>query len=301
MNAGTARVTATLAVSLVLAPAGGAQDVRVTASRWFSTPQVADFRVGLSRVGFGPITLFPDIRVLTADSGIGLAGAGVDANLRPWTGRPWYLIGGISGGFLDFDRSAGLGLWRAWSAGIGAEVLQLGPLGALAFEGRYQSLHRLGGRRGVSLGVRLGGGLRRRATLGPAGAASPKAIQAAEYATEAMGTPYQWGGTGGNGFDCSGLIQFAYARAGISLPRRSVDQAESGREVGRALDELHTGDILVFSATPGGATSHVGLYLGQGRFIHSASDGVRISELSSTDPAGRWWFQRWTSTRRVIE
>jgi cell wall-associated NlpC family hydrolase len=122
-----------------------------------------------------------------------------------------------------------------------------------------------------------------------------------DIALGAMGTPYQWGGNDGNGFDCSGLIQYAYGRAGLSVPRRSIDQAAVGREVGRAESELRPGDILAFSANPGGPVSHVGLYVGQGRFIHSASSGVRISGLSATDPSGQWWFQRWITTRRVAE
>ncbi len=301
MNPAAVRVMAAVGVGLVFASAVRAQDLRVTASRWFSTPKVADYRVGISRTSLGPITLFPAAQIATADSGIALAGVGIDAIVRPWGSWSGYLVGGISGGFLDFDRSAGFGLWRSWSVGVGAEVLQLGPLGAAALETRYQSLDRVAAVRGISLGVRLGAGLRRRATAGPSRLAGRAALEAADYAMEAMGTPYQWGGTGGNGFDCSGLIQFAYRRAGMALPRRSVDQATSGREVGRALAELQAGDILVFSATPGGAISHVGLYLGRGRFIHSASRGVRISGLSAEDPDGQWWFQRWTSTRRLNE
>ncbi len=301
MNLSVVRGLATAGMGLLLASAVGAQDLRVTASRWFSSPKVADYRAGISRISLGPITLLPGLQVLSADSGFTLAGVGLDVVVRPRASEAGYLLGGIGGGFLDFDRSAGLGLWSSWSVGVGAELLHLGPLGALAIETRYQSLDRLGGARGLSLGVRLGAGLRRRALAAPSRPAGRAALEAADFAMEAMGTPYRWGGTGENGFDCSGLIQFAYGRAGITLPRRSVDQAASGREVGRVLTELRAGDILVFGAVPGGSPSHVGLYLGQGRFIHSAPQGVRTSELSSADPDGQWWFQRWTSTRRVID
>jgi cell wall-associated NlpC family hydrolase len=176
----------------------------------------------------------------------------------------------------------------------------LGPLGAIAVEGRYQSL---GGRsdRGLSIGLRLGARVLKRSSPNGGRRNDGVAASIVDFALGAMGTPYQWGGTGGNGFDCSGLIQFAYAKAGVSVPRRSVDQAAFGREVGQAGSELRPGDILVFSANPGGGASHVGLYVGDGRFIHSASQGVQISELSATDPTGQWWLQRWISTRRVIE
>ena len=118
-----------------------------------------------------------------------------------------------------------------------------------------------------------------------------------------IGTRYQLGGTGaaGDGFDCSGLIQYAYARVGITLPRRSADQAREGQEVGRDRDDLRPGDILTFSASGGGRVTHVGLYMGDGRFIHSASRGVQVSRLHEDDPNGRWWLRRWIGSRRIIQ
>jgi hypothetical protein len=120
-------------------------------------------------------------------------------------------------------------------------------------------------------------------------------------ASDAMGKRYQLGGTGegGDGFDCSGLIQHAYARHGIALPRRSVEQAREGRAVERNLESLRPGDILTF-ANRGRTVSHVGLYLGGGRFIHSASKGVQESLLSADDPYGKWWFKRWIGVRRIV-
>lgn len=117
----------------------------------------------------------------------------------------------------------------------------------------------------------------------------------------AMGTPYRWGGSDQNGFDCSGLIQYAFAQQGIELPRTSGEQARAGYEVGRSLEALAPGDILTFSPDPGHAdqVTHVGLYLGDGRFIHSATGGVQVSVLSQTDPASSWWFERWIGARRV--
>ena len=119
---------------------------------------------------------------------------------------------------------------------------------------------------------------------------------------DAMGTRYQFGGRGaaGEGFDCSGLIQFAYAAHGVALPRVSSDQARQGREVGRRTDRLLPGDILTFSSD-GGPITHVGLYVGDGRFIHSASKGVQISRLSVSDPQGKWWVMRWIGARRIVE
>lgn len=122
-----------------------------------------------------------------------------------------------------------------------------------------------------------------------------------QVAESQMGTPYQYGGTGSgdDGFDCSGLIQYAYAQAGISLPRQSRDQARSGMAVPRAAEGLHPGDILTF-ARSGRRVTHVGLYIGDGRFIHSASKGVQVSTLGTSDPNGRWWYKRWVGVRRVV-
>ena len=132
-------------------------------------------------------------------------------------------------------------------------------------------------------------------------AASPAAAQVIATAVAAMGTPYKWGGGDSTGFDCSGLIQYAYAQHGVTIPRRSMEQAQAGREVGQALEALQPGDILTFAAAPGGNVAHVGLYLGNGRFIHSATRGVQISILRAGDPAVRWWWERWVGARRIVE
>jgi cell wall-associated NlpC family hydrolase len=126
------------------------------------------------------------------------------------------------------------------------------------------------------------------------------AAQVVSTAVSVMGMPYRWGGTDVDGFDCSGLIRYAYGQHGIVLPRQSVDQAKTGSEVGRNLSELMPGDILTFADNPGGAVSHVGLYLGDGRFIHSARNGVQISLLSADDAVGKWWFARWAGARRIL-
>lgn len=133
------------------------------------------------------------------------------------------------------------------------------------------------------------------------GSSSSAALRVAvvQTALDAMGTPYRWGGSDGNGFDCSGLIQFAYSEHGLILPRMSQDQARTGIHVDRNLQSLLPGDILGFSGGGGGVT-HVGLYVGDGQFIHSASDGVILSSLTAGDTEARWWSQNWITARRVI-
>ena len=123
-------------------------------------------------------------------------------------------------------------------------------------------------------------------------------------ARAAMGQPYRLGGKGDDerGFDCSGLIQFAYAEHGIALPRISADQALAGVGIPREVEQLLPGDLLTFSRSPGGKqVTHVGMYVGDGRFIHSSSSrGVTESALTQDDPEGRWWLKRWLGARRVL-
>lgn len=121
-----------------------------------------------------------------------------------------------------------------------------------------------------------------------------------DTALEVMGTPYRWGGTDTNGFDCSGLIQYAYERHGVILPRVSRDQIRTGNFVEARVGDLRAGDILGF-AVDGSAVSHVGLYVGNGEFIHSSSQGVRKSSLLATDGTSQWWQRRWVAARRVLE
>lgn len=116
-----------------------------------------------------------------------------------------------------------------------------------------------------------------------------------ELALEAMGTPYVWGGTSENGFDCSGLIQYAYRRHGIELPRVSRSQMRAGTAVNRSIEDLKPGDVLGFNAQRGGRITHVGLYLGNNRFIHSSPRGVEQADLTT-----RYWRQHWVGARRMV-
>lgn len=120
-----------------------------------------------------------------------------------------------------------------------------------------------------------------------------------ETALDAMGTPYEWGGTDENGFDCSGLIQYAFGEHRIILPRVARDQARQGRYVDPIVTQLQPGDILGFNVN-GNGVSHVGLYVGDGEFIHSSSQGVRLSSLTASDGDSRWWQARWASARRIL-
>lgn len=110
-----------------------------------------------------------------------------------------------------------------------------------------------------------------------------------------MGTPYRYGGSTPRGFDCSGLTMYVYKRIGVSLPRSAVSQYRSGRRI--AFANSRPGD-LVFFAIDGRRVSHVGLYIGEGAFIHAPSTGkgVRIDEISSP-----YWRARFVCIERFIK
>ena len=96
-----------------------------------------------------------------------------------------------------------------------------------------------------------------------------------------VGTPYKWGGnTPQGGFDCSGLTMVCYRLNGLNLPRNSRTQFDSGRRVAKSA--LKPGDLVFFATKGGSRVTHVGLYIGDNRFIHAPRTGknVRIESLS---------------------
>jgi len=100
-----------------------------------------------------------------------------------------------------------------------------------------------------------------------------------ETAMRYIGVPYEWGGTSDAGFDCSGLTMAVYRLNGLDLPRVSREQFEEGSYVSR--DELQPGDLVFFDTRRLGRVSHVGIYVGDGKFVHAPSRGkhVRVERL----------------------
>ena len=309
-------------------PAGrlAAQDITADATAWRTDETRTGWRIGVGSVLTGALGNRLFVQHQTAGDGAGYSeyGAGVDLTLFE-RGRPGlYLVAGGALGMRDLG-AGGSQLHGSWSAGLGYEVV---PFSFLVFrgEGRWRT-QSPGPERGLELSV--GTVIRLRASRPPSQKAYTEERRAnapsegrmidlaraegipndrAEVvagvvatATAAMGTPYQWGGTGagGGGFDCSGLIQYAYRQHGISLPRTSRDQARVGVEVAKEMGALAPGDILTFSNS-GGHVTHVALYVGEGKIIHSANGGVQMSVLSPTDSYGKWWWNRWVGVRRVV-
>ena len=117
------------------------------------------------------------------------------------------------------------------------------------------------------------------------GPASGRAGVAVRFAYAQLGKPYQWGASGPNSYDCSGLTMAAWAAAGVSLPHYTGSQQQDTRPVSRA--DLQPGDLIFFGSPP----YHVGLYIGNGRMIEAPHSGavVRIASIdrSSYSGAGR--------------
>jgi cell wall-associated NlpC family hydrolase len=105
-------------------------------------------------------------------------------------------------------------------------------------------------------------------------APTPHAQTAVRYAKSHVGAPYRWGSAGPRAFDCSGLVWAAYQSAGVRLPRTSQSQYHTGHRVGRTA--LKPGDLVFFGANPR-SVSHVGIYVGNGRMIHSPRPGRTVT------------------------
>ncbi|MGW0041143.1 C40 family peptidase [Rhodococcus sp. NPDC003348] len=95
--------------------------------------------------------------------------------------------------------------------------------------------------------------------------------RALDAALSKLGSPYVWGATGPNAFDCSGLVQWAYRQAGVSVPRTTYDQVNGGSPVGRG--NLQPGDVVLFNGA-----EHVGLYAGGGMVVHAPTTGQPVKK-----------------------
>jgi cell wall-associated NlpC family hydrolase len=115
--------------------------------------------------------------------------------------------------------------------------------------------------------------------------------RAARIAVRAVGVPYRWGGSSpSTGFDCSGLVSWAYGRLGVALPHSSYALYEEGRRV--SMTRLKAGDLLFFSGL-----GHVGMYVGRGRMVHAPQSG-RLVEVVRLGSSG--YGDRIVGARRIV-
>jgi len=298
------------------------------------------FAAGLWRSVAGPLALnLKGFAVLAGGDAGELYGLAPELSLFRAGSRRLvpYAVGGVGLAL----RSEGSEIVVVWNAGAGVEYNALSWLGLAIEATRFAEDESFRGfwnlddedRRGWLLSARIsvrwasgrsgsrGSGTTRSPRSAPSAATLPAPVptsgepaeplsadsyvlaeQIVATAVDAMGEPYRWGGTNADdGFDCSGLIWYAYRNHGVGVPRVSRDQARAGRHVPRDLRLLEPGDVLLF-AERGSTVSHVGLYIGDARYIHSTtSGGVRVSSLSPYDDAfDDWWFGRWVGARRVL-
>jgi cell wall-associated NlpC family hydrolase len=115
-----------------------------------------------------------------------------------------------------------------------------------------------------------------------------------------LGTRYRYGGgTPAAGFDCSGFVQYVFARNGVDLPRTSRQQATAGHAVAARVDSLKPGDLMLFSSK-GGRIDHVAIYMGNNRMLHSSAGAGKVVYDDLTTARGRWYLKRHVASRRVL-
>lgn len=212
----------------------------------------------------------------------------------------WYAVvhngtsGYVSASYVSLDEASGGSAATPPATGSSGSTLKKGTSGSAVktLQGNLIMLGYLNSSADGQFGAKTEAAVRQYqsrnglAADGIAGAKTNAAIQAEVLRTLAvvdsakaqLGTAYAYGGSSpATGFDCSGLVQYAHAQAGIATPRVSSQQAASGISVPRA--QLRYGDVVCFNSP----VSHVGIYVGNGQFIHSPHTGdvVKITKLSA--------------------
>jgi len=126
------------------------------------------------------------------------------------------------------------------------------------------------------------------------GPVSDQRMMVIRVASRMIGTPYRYGGNNPRGFDCSGLVQYTHAHAGLSIPRTTGEQWRYADRPRRR--HLLPGDLVFFDLGSQKA-SHVGIYEGGGVFIHAPSSGKRVSRASLDNP---YWQNRMVGARTFL-
>lgn len=115
-------------------------------------------------------------------------------------------------------------------------------------------------------------------------------------AKKMLGVKYRYGGTSPRkGFDCSGLVQYSHKAAGVNIPRTTSQQFKAAKRVARKY--LKAGDLVFFKTIPSRPVSHVGIYLGNNKFIHAPSSGKHVKINSIKE---KYWRKRYSGGGRIL-
>ena len=114
-----------------------------------------------------------------------------------------------------------------------------------------------------------------------------------EIALQQVGVPYRYGGHDPSGFDCSGLVYYSYLQQGIHIPRTTHSQLRTAKRI--SYSNIQYGDLVFFRISKS-KISHVGMYIGNNKFVHAPSKGKLVS-ISSLDT--RYWKKRFVTAARI--
>ena len=216
-------------------------------------------------------------------------------NMRTGPGTSYKAIGKSSQGDLAYI----IGMNKQWYKVIwGDEICYIRSdyltLKEAPYENRASAKSPLFFRRGASTGTPVSVRALKKSNNYIAGNTSSKADKIVATAKKYIGVPYVWGGESPKGFDCSGYVQYVFKMHGISLNRTTETQYKHGSYVSKS--NLKPGDLVFFQNTYRAGISHVGIYIGNGQFIHaSSSKGVTISNLSSS-----YYTSHYYGARRIL-
>lgn len=213
-------------------------------------------------------------------------------NMRTGPGTSYTAIGKSNQGdlayIIGFNKQWYKVIWNDQICYIRSDYLTLTEL---PYENRASSKSPLFFRKGNSTGTAVSvSALKSSANY----IATTQAQAIIATARQYIGVPYLWAGTSPAGFDCSGFVQYVFNAHGISLKRTAATQYTHGTYVAKS--DLQAGDLVFFQNTYKVGISHVGIYIGDGQFIHaSSSKGVTISDLSSS-----YYVSHYYGARRIL-
>ena len=134
--------------------------------------------------------------------------------------------------------------------------------------------------------------------LANSGSSKKRARAALATGRQYIGVPYVWGGSTPDGFDCSGFVQYVYRKHGVPLPRTSRQMAHAGERVAPSVSNLREGDLMLFRGRDG-VISHVALYAGRNRILHSSSSGHGVGFDDLSTKRGAYFTSHLVAARRV--